>query len=130
MRRSRGFTLLEILVVVAIIGILAAIAIPSYKKQVQRSNRANAQSFMLDVVNKQQIYLSSARAYAPDLATLQSTPPADVTKFYTLAIALVAGPPPSFTITATPIAGTMQETDGWIAIDSSQTKTSQYTDKW
>src|SRR5205814_7663109 len=83
MRRSRGFTLLEIMIVVAIIGILAAIAIPSYKKQMQKSNRANAQAFILAVVNKQQIFLSSARAYAKTFAELQSKPPTAVTKLYT-----------------------------------------------
>src|SRR5258706_525235 len=95
MRRSRGFTLLEIMIVVAIIGILAAIAIPSYQKQVQKSNRANAQAYMVDVVNKQQIFLSTARAYATTFAELQSTPPTDVTKFYTVTLTNVAGPPPS-----------------------------------
>ena len=130
MRRSRGFTLLEIMIVVAIIGILAAIAIPSYQKQVQKSNRANAQAYMVDVVNKQQIFLSTARAYATTFAELQSTPPTDVTKFYTVTLTNVAGPPPSFTVTATPVAGTMQASDGWIAIDSSMTKTSQNPYKW
>jgi hypothetical protein len=58
------------------------------------------------------------------------TAPTDVTKFYTVGINTVAGPPPASTITLTPIAGGMQESDGWIAIDTSLTKTSQYTGKW
>ena len=128
MRRTRGFSLLEILVVVAIIGILAAIALPSYQKQVQRSNRANAQAFMLDAANKQQIFLSTARAYAASLAELQVTPPTDVSNVYNITINAPGGTPPTFTILATPINN--QVPDGWIAIDQNGTKTSQYTGKW
>ena len=129
MRRSRGFTLIEIMVVVAIIGILAAIAIPSYQKQVQKSNRTAAKSYMLDVVNKQQLYLSTARAYAPDLKELQSWPPPDdVSKFYDFDMKVDPGPPPTFTIVANPKGS--QVADGWISIDASQTKASQYPEKW
>lgn len=128
MLRSRGFTILEILITLAIIGILAAIAVPSYQKQVQRSNRAAAQAVVLDATNKQQIYLSQARTYAASLSELGITPSADVAKFYDFEVLPAAGPPPTFTITATPKGN--QAADGWIRINSDGTKTSQYTEKW
>ena len=127
MRRSKGFSLIEILIVVGIIGILAAIALPSYRKQIQRSNRAAAQSFMSDVANKQQIFLSTARAFAGDLNELNMTAPADISpKFYTFSITPAAGPPPCFTITAT--AKNTQADDGDLTLDCQGTKTP--TDKW
>ena len=127
MRRSQGFSLLEILIVVAIIGILAAIALPSYRKQIQRSNRAAAQSLMSDVANKQQIYLSTARTFATTLGELSVTAPADISpKFYTFKIDNVAGPPPCFTITAE--AQGTQADDGNLTLDCQGTKTP--SEKW
>ena len=127
MRRTQGFSLLEILVVVAIIGILAAIALPSYRKQIQRSNRAAAQALMSDVANKQQIFLSTARAYAGTLGELNVTAPADISpKFYTFSITPAAGPPPCFTITAK--AEGTQASDGDLTLDCQGTKTP--SDKW
>jgi type IV pilus assembly protein PilE len=131
MRRSRGFTLIEIIVVVAIIGILAAIAFPSYQNQVRKSNRAAAKSWMLGVANVETQYLMQARSYG-DLTALgtAATMPNEVSKFYTATITVAAGTPPTYTITVTPVSGTIQVADGWLAIDQDGTKTSQYSEKW
>jgi type IV pilus assembly protein PilE len=62
-QRLQGFTLIELMVTVAIVAILAAIAIPNYQQYVVRSNRAAAQSAMMDLANRQQQFLLANRAY-------------------------------------------------------------------
>jgi type IV pilus assembly protein PilE len=122
MKGVKGFTLMELMITVAILGIIVAVAFPSYQQHVVKSNRAAAQAFMMEVADRQKQYLLDARAYAPDLATLNVTPPANVARFYgTPAIAIV-NTPPGFTVTATPLSGTSQSSDGALTLDSNGTK--------
>ena len=67
---SRGFTLIEVMIVVAIIGILAAIAYPSYDEYVKRGNRTEGQAFLSDVAARQERYFSQNNAYITDVANI------------------------------------------------------------
>lgn len=120
---ARGFTLIEVMIVVAVVAILSAIAYPSYQEYVRRSHRSAAQAFMLDVAARQQQRLIDMRSYAADLATLRVAPPADVASRYDFAIALVAGPPPGFGLTAAPKGGQAQDKCGTLSLNNTGSKT-------
>ena len=99
-RRSDGFTLLEVMIAVVVVGILAAIALPSYSAHLRKSARADAQSTLTDAAARQQQFLVDRRRYAGSLATLGVTPSADVAAKYAFVVVAVDGPPPTFTLTA------------------------------
>lgn len=125
-RKSGGFTLIEVMITVAIVAILASIAYPSYLRYIIRSNRSAAQGYMLEVTNLQQRYLLDARAYAADLATLNSSAPSHVSSNYTVTTAPKTGTTlPGFRVTATPIGSQLaRDTDcAQLTIDESGAKT-------
>jgi type IV pilus assembly protein PilE len=63
--QHKGFTLVELMVTVAIVAILASISYPSYIQYVIRSNRSEAQQFMLDVANREEEYFLNNRGKPP-----------------------------------------------------------------
>ena len=122
-RRPRGFTLIELLAAVAIVAILAAIAYPTYGSYLVRGHRSAAQSYLLTLAQAQAQYFADAHTYATTTTALNLPPPSDVAANYSIQIDASDGPPPSFTITATPIAGTRQASDSVLTIDNSGART-------
>ena len=118
MRNQRGVTLIELLVTIVIISILAAIAVPSYRQYIIRSNRSAAKAAMMDLANREQHLLVATRAYA-DTAALQASGyvlPEEVSQNYTWSVTLTGPSPPSFLITLTPIGAQIE--DGALTLDS------------
>ena len=101
--RQRGFTLMELMITVAVVGILAAVAFPSYTQYIVRANRSAAQSFMFSVNNKQEQYMLDARSYAANLTALNMTVPVEVSERYDVTVASnMAATPPTYLVTAAP----------------------------
>jgi type IV pilus assembly protein PilE len=106
MRRPSGFSLIELLVVIMIIAILSAIAIPAYHRYVVRAHRTDATRALLELAGKQERFFYANNTYSDDLDALH----ADATLeggFYTIEITEASAS--NFVLTAT--AAGMQQRD-------------------
>ena len=114
---SRGFTLIELMVVVVIVSILMAIAIPSYKSSIRKSRRTDAKTALLDLAGREERYNSTNGSYTSAAGFLgyAALPSVVGGGYYTIAaptvVAGTATTVASFTITATPVAGSDQAKD-------------------
>lgn len=98
-RKSQGgFTLIELMIVVVVIGILAMIAIPAYNDSVSKGRRSDAKSTLTSLAAKQEQYYMDNKTYTADLAKLGATS-ASIDGHYTITAAATAT---TFTLTAAP----------------------------
>lgn len=128
MGSEKGFTLIELMIVVVIVSILATVAFPSYSQYVIRANRSAVQTFMLDVASRAEQYRLDARNYPTGLGMgagqLNVTVPADVSPNYTITLtANNAATPPTYTITAQPVVGSRQAGTSTLTLNSAGDKT-------
>jgi type IV pilus assembly protein PilE len=100
MRHSRGFTLIEVMITVAIVAILAAVALPTYSDYIRRGRLTEALSALAAQRVKMEQFFQDNRTYAGACAAGTVAPPI-TTPNVTYVCTIVAGPPSTYTITAT-----------------------------
>jgi type IV pilus assembly protein PilE len=124
--KSSGFTLIELMIVIAIVAILAVIAVPAYNDSVTKARRADGMSALMDAMARQERFFTENNTYTTNLAqaSISGNSPEG---FYTLAAAACgAGIQSCVIVTATPTAA--QAHDGPLTLNSRGQRTP--TEKW
>lgn len=128
-RPNRGFSLIELMIVLAVVAILAAISYPVYRQHIVRGNREAAKTELVEIAAQQEkIYLNSDAYSSSVTAGYTGTSTGGLGRTngltsngkYTLSIAVAAQ---SYTLTATPVSGTAQQGDGTLTVSSDGSRT-------
>jgi type IV pilus assembly protein PilE len=112
-KKTNGFTLIELMIVMAIIGILAAIAYPSYTRHMQDSRRADCEGALMQLAAAMERNFSRNNAYSDIIAAgnFSGQCPLQGTPMYNLSIPPALLTPTTYTLWATPVAGSPQAND-------------------
>lgn len=113
---ARGFTLIEVMIVVAIVGILAAIAYPSYTEHVRRAHRAEAQTALLQAAQFMQRFYAANNRYDQTLSGAATALPVTKvpetgTTLYNLSFVDKSLTETTYVLQAVPVDGGMMKTD-------------------
>ncbi|MGX2033042.1 type IV pilin protein [Methylocaldum gracile] len=101
-RKIRGFTLMELMIAVAVVGILAAVAFPSYQSQVIKTRRSDGKAALMSAAAKQEQYYLDNKTYANTMTALgYSANPASSAEGY-YQISITASSATAFTLQAAP----------------------------
>ena len=115
--RAGGFTLVEVLIVIAVVSILAAIALPAYQETMRKGRRADAKQALMDMANRQERLMLDHGTYTVDLRDLGFSQQNSIESekgFYSVAAAACAADTIAtcYVLTATPVDGRAQADDG------------------
>jgi type IV pilus assembly protein PilE len=120
--RHSGFTLIELMVVIVIIGILVKIALPAYTGSVQRAYRTDAKTALLDLATREEKFYSVNNKYStlfsdlyPGMTATSLNVQSGSTSYYTISAPTVTAASTTsaagFTASAVPVSGTAQAND-------------------
>jgi len=111
--RARGFSLVELLIVIAIVAIIASIALPSYLAYVTKTRRTDATIFLTEAAGEQVRFFSEFNSYTDKMTELGYAADSAVTtpEGYYQVTATVTATGNAFTLTATPVTGEAQAGD-------------------
>lgn len=121
----KGFTLIELMIVVAIIAILSAIALPAYNESVRKTKRAEAVSVLTEGAQRLEVFFSQNGRYCADAGcsgiadVFQVVIPTSGTPYYTIASDDTALTLRTFTLTATPEGSMAGDDCGTLSINQS-----------
>jgi type IV pilus assembly protein PilE len=121
-RRGSGFSLVELMVTVAIIGILASIALPSYNEHVRKGRRAGGAACAAAMAQGMERYYTTALTYvgAPAAATLDDRCDPDALQFYTMGVDQIAAK--TYRVTAAPTGRQSGDSCGTLSINHAGNK--------
>lgn len=128
MKRTQpaGFTLIELMIVVVIISIIAAVAYPSYQDSVSKARRSDGQAALLDILNAQERYFTENNTYTVTLADIDRAATSEDGHYTIEAAACGTGIDVCVLLTASPQGA--QSSDGALTLNSLGVKTP--ADKW
>jgi type IV pilus assembly protein PilE len=132
MKQQNGFSLIELMVVVAIIGILATIAVPSYQDSVLRGARGDGMTAMLDIMREQEDFFANNYTYTTNLTELNY--PVAVTtesgRYRITASTCDNGDDLTACVKLTGVPQNGQQNDGNLVLDSQGTRSRDGVNGW
>ena len=130
-RKFKGFSLIELLIAVAIVGILAAIAYPSYVDQVRKSRRTEAQDLMMDIAQREERYYAQALTYTNDLTVLNYSVASNLpTENGYYQVSVTSASATNYTIEATPQGDQANDLIQGFRIDATGKKEAKIGGAW
>jgi type IV pilus assembly protein PilE len=136
MNKSNGFSLIELLIVIVIVGVLLSISVPAYQNYIQESRRADAHAALLDIAARQERFVAQNNTYTTEISGAAGLGLGRATSaegYYNMGVAACNGGTIAtcYVITATGVGSQAQDSDcTTITYDSAGTKSGATDDCW